>query len=337
METYHKYKQTCVYCGMIKRWIARNLMLGRETGQAFPLGEHIQAPSSNSGTDSFYFYLRNQDGLTMVCRLALRFNGFCEYWFGLSMPDQPTLVLEGTAPVASMNSPNIKGLAFIPDDSGVWSIAVDFPEFALKGCLCFSPTSLVLDFGNLRDKNQIAGALASMPWNAASFKALKSMKTEHIEQAGVWSGELTWNGVDYSIEGVGARDHSRGERNWQNWSSHCWFTGFNEHGKGFNLSLIDFKGLPTLRAGYICDSKLGAVCLVDGPNFPISHASGEFVLAGHGDQHTQTIHYSTQGFFEFTMDSTYRIVEGFGFFDWKGERFFGILERGFALNHKHVF
>jgi hypothetical protein len=32
------------------------------------------------------------------------------------------------------------------------------------------------------------------------------------------------------------------------------------------------------------------------------------------------------------MDSVYRIEEGYGWFDWKGDRYFGILERGFKLN-----
>jgi hypothetical protein len=338
METCHKYTQTYVYCGMIKRWIARNLMLGRENGQAFPKGEHLDVPNLISGTDSYYFYLRNKEGLSVVCRLALRSNGHCEYWFALSMPHLPPLLLEGRAPSNSTIYPSIEGLSFIPQPSGSWRVNIEFPNHALKATLHFTPTTPILDFASLRDKNQIAGALASMPWNSASFKALKSMKTEHIEQAGTWQGELFWNGTNHSIQGVGARDHSRGERSWHQWNAHCWFTGFNEYGLGFNLSLIDFKGLPTLRAGYISRSHQKAVGLVDGPVSPIAQTSGDFILAGQGDLKPEKIDFFTEGFFDFTMDSVYKIEEGFGYFEWKGDRFLGILERGRRINgFKHAF
>jgi hypothetical protein len=332
MKTCGKYKQTYVYCGMLKRWIARNLMLGREHGQAFPQGELPQVPIQDSGTDSFYFYLRNSSGTALVSRLALRKNGFCEYWFGLNMPDLTPLVIEGTAALLPGIYLGVEGLSFVPQPSGSWQINVDFPAQKLHASLLFSPITPIFDFASLRDKNQIANALASMSWNSHSFKALKSMKTEHIEQAGRWKGELSWAGIQYALEGVGARDHSRGERNWHQWDSHSWFTGFNDRGQGFNLSLIHFKGLPTLRAGYISRPNQEAVCLVNGPDSPIASTSGSFDLAGLHDAHADRIDFKTLGLFPFTMDSVYRIEEGYGWFDWKGDRYFGILERGFKLN-----
>lgn len=307
-------------------------MLGREHGQAFPKGEHVQVPNLETGTDSFYFFLRSSNGTAMVTRLALRKEGQAEFWFGLSIPDLPPLLLEGKAPFLQELHPEIKGLAFVPQSSGSWLIQVDFPEHSLKATLEFTPTSPIFDFAGLRDKNQIAGALAKMEWNSKSFNALKSMKTEHIEQAGVWKGGIQWAGTTYTLTGVGARDHSRGERNWRLWDSHSWFTGFNENGKGFNVSLIQFKGLPSLRAGYIARSAQGAVHLIDGPSTPISQPLGAFTFAGRGDHKAESVDYFTLGIWEFTMDSVYRIEEGFGYLDWNGERFYGILERGFTLN-----
>lgn len=315
---------------MLKRWVARNLMLGREQGEAFPSGEHLYVPPQNTATDSYYFFIRSDSGATLVSRLACRQNMECEFWLGIHLPNQSPWIWEGISTQLNTPFPSIEGLAFMPNSDLSWIINIDLPQFNLKGSLRFTPTTGILDFAKLRDKNQIASSLAKMPWNAASFKALKSMKTEHIEQAGIWNGELTWNENVHSMVGVGARDHSRGERNWKRWNSHCWFTGFDSEGSGFNLSLIDFKGLPTLRAGYISIHKNKAVPLTDGPDSPIKLASGEFQLSG--GHLNGPVNFKTQNSFEFTMDGSYRIVEGFGSFYWQGKQYEGILERGYTLN-----
>lgn len=287
-------------------------------------------PPQNTATDSFYFFLRSDSGATLVSRLACRRNMECEFWLGIQLPNQMPWTWEGVSTQLNTSFPSIEGLSFIPNSNQSWTINIDLPQFDLKGSLTFTPTTGILDFAKLRDKNQIASALAKMPWDAASFKALKSMKTEHIEQAGTWKGELTWNKVHFSMVGVGARDHSRGERNWKRWNAHCWFTGFDEEGTGFNLSLIDFKGLPTLRAGYISINKNEALPLKDGPDSPIKVDSGEFHLAGGNLK--DVVEFNTANFFEFTMDGSYRIIEGFGTFYWQGKQFMGILERGYTLN-----
>ena len=93
-----------------------------------------------------------------------------------------------------------------------------------------------------------------------------------------------------------------------------------------NIELKPQKGAQMVRSAGTYAQLVGR----DSGYAQIKLASGEFQLSG--GHLNGSVNFKTQNSFEFTMDGSYRIVEGFGSFYWQGKQYEGILERGYSLN-----
>jgi hypothetical protein len=72
----------------------------------------------------------------------------------------------------------------------------------------------------------------------------------HVEQHGKIEGALRYGGSDYQVAGHGYRDHSRGPRQFSDFSGHCWIQGRFLDGDSFALyqmwHLLDAETAPSL-------------------------------------------------------------------------------------------
>lgn len=321
---------------MIKYWLAKNFLLGNRDTATFPPAEalNFKALEHPLATDSYYFYGVSPQGYVWVARLAARSANQSELWFALRMPNHKKWIVEGVFPSEPGKWPAAHGLSFERKGAG-WLIRFQgsFPspeggseEVRFKAD--FEPSSPIFDFSQLRDKEQIARALASMPWNKVQFEKLKSLKTSHIEQAGNYTCRLELAGESHEWQAHGARDHSTGHRDWDAWTAHSWFTGFDTQGRGFNLSLVQFSDLPVLRAGYCAVSEGDVSPWVSGPSAPIRNPSGNILLQNHPKQEPLSLRFETLDKFIFKMGNHYQIEEGWGYLHMGNQTFLGILERG---------
>ena len=325
---------------MIKYWLAKNFMLGKHDAATFPPAEalNLNALQHPLATDSYYFYGISAQGYVWVARLAARSGNQSELWFALRMPNHKKWLVEGVFPSKPGKWPAAYGLSFERKGAG-WLIQFQgsFPDAEggsefMRFEAHFEPSSPIFDFSQLRDKEQIARALASMPWNKTQFQKLRSLKTSHIEQAGNYTCRLELSGECHEWQAHGARDHSTGHRDWDAWGAHSWFTGFDTVGRGFNLSLVQFSDLPVLRAGYYADSAVSVSPWTSGPSHPIRNSSGDFLLQHHPHQEPISLRFETLDRFTFQMGEHYQIQEGWGYLHLGNQSYLGILERGARKN-----
>jgi len=87
----------------------------------------------------------------------------------------------------------------------------------------------------------------------------KSVCSEHMEQMGKALGQLTIDGKEYYIKGLGERDHSWGERDWTAPRAWVWLTCQFNDGYGFNITKL-YMDKGDVDAGFL---------YIDGENLPI--------------------------------------------------------------------
>jgi hypothetical protein len=310
---------------MIKSWLTR-IMLGKK-GPNLPLEDTPQWPEVPFGIDSFYFFGTSPDGSGGVFRMAFRPEQQIETWCALHLPGLGTYrvaVEQGRAFPHQFRMKSLPNHHFELTANDV----METPEgktVQVTLQLTYVPEGPIFDFSTLKDHAHLHLVISKAQWSKRFFKDLASLSSQHIEQKGRLKGFITLDGQQIPIDWVGVRDHSRGFRSWDKWQNHSWFTGVSASGKVFNASVIAFEGLPVLRAGYFFDGK-EAVAISGAPQLPVSSASGEIELAWQSIKGVLT--YKTQHIWPFIMDSTYPIQEGMGTFEFQGETYLGILERG---------
>jgi hypothetical protein len=318
---------------MIKRFITRRI-LSKNTKHDL-LNEEVTIPDLPMGMDSFYFFGVNATGTAGgVFRLGFSAERL-ETWLAIYTEDGDLIRLKqethpptskppgNSAPVFTYNSQNsIYSIVFegeLEVNHSVENVTID---------LVFTPKSPFFDFSDLKDKKHLEDVISNQKWNKAFFNRLKTLKTEHIEQGGTLTGTISYKNKQIGVNWRSIRDHSRGERNWENWKQHCWLTGISEKGDCFNVSLIEFDSLPVLRAGYLwSDGKAFPISFA--PSSPVSKPKG-IIKTAWGNLSGELI-YETQIIWQFNMGEKYLIEEGMGTFHWQGTTYTGVIERGRSL------
>jgi len=313
---------------MIKRWITKKMLTRRNS--ASELSETIEVPNIPLGMDSFYFFGADEEGKSGgVFRLGFSAAAL-ETWLAIRMENGDTLRLSPETLSPTLSPSTDQAPLFQHSDSGYritfnGKLRVnDVPE-SVSLSLAFIPSTPVLDFSELKDKSHLEAVISQHRWTKEFFNTLRSLQTQHIEQAGVLQGEIRYGGNSFPIRWRSVRDHSRGIRNWSGWESHSWFTGVSESGKCFNLSLIHFNGLPVLRAGYFWDGEK-AQAISFAPETPIRESGGTVQVSW--GAYSGALKFETLSKWDFEMRAVYLIEEGLGRFTWQGEDYTGILERG---------
>jgi hypothetical protein len=89
--------------------------------------------------------------------------------------------------------------------------AADFPPAPLPLLLAPATTSIELDLA-FTPVTSAVDFCDGLP--EETLRTLAPLGRHHIEQAGVWRGELVLEGRRIPVEAIGSRDHSWGLRNW---------------------------------------------------------------------------------------------------------------------------
>lgn len=182
-------------------------------------GLHELAAHPHARESVYFNALDPTAGIAIVASMGLRPGGRAENLLALSLPDGRVLFALNREPAACRGG----GLAVGPAATS-WNpvtfayqgavaehAAPDFPPAPLPLLLAPATVPIVLDLEFTRVTPAI-DFCEGLP--EETLRALEPMGRHHIEQSGLWSGELVLEGRRIPIEAKGSRDHSWGLRDW---------------------------------------------------------------------------------------------------------------------------
>lgn len=93
-------------------------------------------------------------------------------------------------------------------------------------------------------------ATANCKWTSSFREETAKNDQRHYEQVGWIRGKISVDGKEEIIDMPGGRDHSFGSRNWDYMNDHIWLFAFDEEGRVFNYSLVNYPLLKNINCGY---------------------------------------------------------------------------------------
>lgn len=293
--------------------------------------------------DSSYFLGRGEDGSYMVVRMAFRTTRHPEYWLAFHLPSKGTFMLdqlEGEVK-AGFQMGNLQFKCLEPGKR--WNIIYS-GKIQQEGASCvvnlnlmFEASSPLVNFKQISRPEDIAPVIAREKWTRGFLGNLKEIQKVHLEQGGYITGTITLDGYDHPVHWRSIRDHSWGTRAWETWKRHVWLGGVLDNGEAFNLSMISYDFMGQLSAGYITSGE--ELSFFD-PLPEMEQFASDPVLPARAaiafqarDGTSHLLEMQIRAYFDFTMDSIYRIREGMGDFVFDGIPGKGVAE--FGLNRKY--
>ncbi|MCK5807382.1 hypothetical protein KAH37_00205 [bacterium] len=327
---------------ILKRFLA-NQMVKHKKKRAISLSI-LETKQSDSEVldynDSSYFAGLSRDGFSFVTRQSFRTNRSNENWLKVDIPGfgvwgfENRKMEEGEGFVQG----NLKYQCQKPGEE--WTISYDGPVFQngeereIKINLQWKSMTPIMDFDKEgTSPKQVASQLAKERWSLYFFRKLKEIHTVHYEQGGEITGTIQWREKEFSVKLKGVRDHSFGRRNWNDWERHIWFLGILDDGRFFNVSVIDYRFVKNLKAGFIF-SNGKYTTFAQTPSFDELDLEeilpSELSLEVKSELNGEKIVIKTemQQFFSFDMDGVYHIREAKSEFHYGSVKGIGIAEMG---------
>jgi len=221
------------------------------TDSLHPAGTHVE------WSESFYFNFydrRNDVGGFM--RIGQKPNkGQRSVLFYLLMPDGTSM---GTRKTEPMDDPGLRvgGLVFrriVPDKE--WALLYSGSlRHSLGARTERREVSVNLRYEALNEVFDYRECASEPGWDIATTSS-----SEHTEQFGHLTGEITIDGEALRVEALGERDHSWGVRDWTPPSTWMWLSGQSSERHAFNMTKL-WVGHGAVDGGFIH---------VDGENRPI--------------------------------------------------------------------
>jgi hypothetical protein len=214
------------------------------------------SPETPNFNDSSYFFGADGAGTALAVRLAFRTGKPDEAWLDLRLPGRGPYQLGGDAQDRGTGF-SLGPLSFTCESTGQrWRIRYDglvtIPEgeLPLELDLTFEARTPVVDFANHANNWAVAEAIAAETWSKEFFERLREIHKVHYEQGGRLLGRATIDGQEVHLDLPSIRDHSFGTRRWGQWDRHIWILGALEDGSFFNVSMIRYDFLGSLRTGW---------------------------------------------------------------------------------------
>ncbi len=290
--------------------------------------------------DSSYFVGRGKDGSAMVVRQVFRNNRGNDYWLSLHLKELGNFELVnffGTEGIG-FEQGALKFVCNIPGKE--WDILYSGKinqgpeEHRIELQLKFKALRPLAYFRNFTDPEDFAIAMARRRWTTKFFGRMREYRKRHYEQGGRLSGTISIDGQNKDIDWISVRNHSWGVRVWSRWERHIWLAGVLDNEEVFDISLIMFRFMGQVSAGYLS----GGNQIQYIKNLPqIDEIAGMPLIPENliidfqtrdGNQHRLEMLISDH--FDFMMDNEYYIFEGMGDFILDGIPGKGVAE--FGLN-----
>lgn len=247
---------------------AARLLLSLPSKSLSPAAQEgrVGNPGNPHHNDSFYFYGGGPGG-AFFTRLGFRTSAETERWFHIYHPAWGTVTLADGGPTPSdlIRAGSLEYACLEPNRR--WRIQYEgplqisplggAPPSVQTGRLDLEYTACmpVFDFKRHGDRGPMADAMAAQVWTRSWWSDLSDLKQVHYEQAGRWNGSLQIGDRREDISFSGIRDHSYGTRRWDAMNRHLWLAGIFADGRAFNLSLVDYRFLTGMLAGFYFDGK----------------------------------------------------------------------------------
>ncbi len=298
--------------------------------------------------DSIYFAGITRDGFSLVTRMAFRPNKPNENWLKVAIPGEGVWGFEGLD-LSEGEGFQQGELKYTCDEPGeLWHIQYHGPLFQGKKHyqvtldLHWHSLVPVADFDNIGTAyEQVAFQIAKEKWNPRFFKKLSEIHKVHYEQSGNMTGTIVWKRKTLDVQMVGFRDHSFGNRHWEEWGRHIWLIGMLDDGRFFNVSIVDYDFVKNLKAGFLWNRKkyihfekkpsFGDLKLIE----PLPKTLS-FTVMETKDGKSIPVHVQMNTFFSFTMDGVYHIRQAQAEFDYGGVKGIGIAEMGINVKKYNV-
>lgn len=278
------------------------------------------SPETANFNDSSYFFGADRSGLALATRLAFRTGKPDEAWLELRHPD--------IGPHRLAGSPGPRGegfalgpLSFTCERVGQrWRLRYQGPlegpdgEVPFELDATFHGRTPVVDFARHADQRSVAEAMAAQRWSGEFFRKLREIHKVHYEQGGRLMGRAVLGEREIDLDLPSIRDHSFGTRVWGQWDRHLWVLGALDDGSYFNVSMIRYDFLGSLRTGWRW--RQGAVLsMVDSDDFehfgPADEPPSDFAISFRPrGMATETAVVKARDAFDFVLDDDeYRIRE----------------------------
>lgn len=241
----------------LKKWLIKKQLSNREILTHNPLS--IEAKHQEDRpyyNDSSYFNGIDQQGNFFLCRMSFRYQRSNEHWLEFYSPQHG--LLRRLAPLGEEGEGFQQGsLRFEVLEplkkckiyyEGEMASAQKVHQVRIE--LLFTAHTPMVDFQGAMILEETADAIAKESWTASFFDQLKEIKKMHFEQGGKLTGTISIDGQVGQYNFYSMRDHSWGTRRWEDWKRHCWISGMLDNGDCINFSMIKYRFLGQLAAGF---------------------------------------------------------------------------------------
>jgi hypothetical protein len=178
---------------------------------------------------------------------AGRVRGDLDVWWAqvvAYLPDRRLVVDRAFGPDRNRAGVSVGNLELSITESG-WSASYDSVcELTTIAALAASPRGSSAPL--VRVRWELSAESVSPPWDPfAGHETMAFAGDAHVQQASRTTGRLIVGGSEYSLSGVGFKDHSSGARSFERWHSHAFVQAHLPHGVLHALTLISEDGSKT--------------------------------------------------------------------------------------------
>ena len=199
---------------------------------------------------------------------AGRFRGNLDLWWAQTvvyLPDGRLAVDRPLGPDANPAGVRVGNLDLTITESG-WTASYDGAcELTTIAALAAAPRGSSAPV--VRVRWEIGAESVSPPWDPFAGQPTMAFAGDaHVQQASRTSGRLIVGDSEYSLDGVGFKDHSSGARSFEHWHSHVFVQAHLPHGVLHALTLTGEDGsTTTLGAMFRDGQQVGTITAFDLP------------------------------------------------------------------------
>ena len=223
----------------------------------FEYAEKYEIPEgeTNHPNNSYYFSLHDQNGKSLLFRLAKRENRH-ELWLiyhdttGKSYRNRDLLANDESS--ASVKCVEVGKEWQFQFTGPMLQVGAENGEPILASLnATFKSTAPIFEFSRHADSGSSARSLANEKWNKAFLAEISENHQTHYEQAGQSAGTLQLGDEKITFDMRAMRDHSFGKRDWNYMDRHIWLMALLENGEVMNVNMVRYPAIFEMQHGYL--------------------------------------------------------------------------------------